>query len=303
MTKEIEDRWAALTAQFTRSVLDPAETIEDAVLPGQLREAVWGDSEATVLVVAVDDANAKVVVNPVSLEPGVADADSVVLGADATPLRGGLSVWPSIEATLSFVVLDGVVAQLPVDIMGRIRNSGSARVPASPGNDGQSSRFAGVPLPGSGAALAIDELFDTVDELVAVHPPQSQQAPKGPPAEFPLGLSALMTALEITQSEAMAVIRGKRTLNPDQAETVADVANVPIAQVTAAQRPLPADLLRELMEPRWRSVIRQRSGPGGEIAAREELGRSAFALAARAKGTGRDVWRQRIQAVLAAESI
>lgn len=303
MTKEIEDRWTALTAQFTRSVLDPTETIDDAVLPGQLREAVWGDSEATVLVVAVDDVNAKVIVHPVSLEPGVADADSVLLGAETTPLRGGLSVWPNIEATMSFVVLDSVVAQLPVDIMGRLRNSGTAGKSDSSKNRGQSPRFAVVPLPGSGAALAIDELFDAVGELVAVHPPRNPQNPTGPPVAFPLGLSALMTSLEISQSEAMAVIRGKRTLTPAQAETVAHAANVPVAQVTAAQLPLPADLLRELMEPRWRSVIRQRSGPEGEIAAREELGRSAFALAARAKGTGRDVWRQRIQAVLAAESV
>lgn len=42
-------------------------------------------------------------------------------------------------------------------------------------------------------------------------------------------------------------------------------------------------------------------GAGDESEAREELGRSAFALAARAKGNGRELWRQRIKAVLAAE--
>lgn len=106
----------------------------------------------------------------------------------------------------------------------------------------------------------------------------------------------------MTQATAMSVIKGKRALTLDQAEAVAKVADVPVTAVLAAARPLPDDLERELMEPRWRAVIRGRAGARDEAEAREELGRSAFALAAREKGSGRELWRQRIQAVLAAES-
>lgn len=159
-----------------------------------------------------------------------------------------------------------------------------------------------TPLPGSGAALAIDELIDSIDDLAAVRPRRENTVNARPTAKFPLGLSALMTTLEISQAAAMAVIKGHRALTSAQAEAVARVAEVSVADVLAAAHPLPDELARELLEPRWRSVIRSRAAGGDEVEAREELGRSAFALAARGKGSGRELWRQRIQAVLAAES-
>lgn len=302
MANEIEDRWAALAAQFPPSVAPTPTGIDDEVHPGQLREAIWGDVEATVLIIEVDDENAEVTVNPVSLEPGVADEHSLLLAAEAVPLRSGISVWPHVTAILSFVVLDGLVAELPADAMSVIRRSPSTARSESYQTTGSGPRFGTDPLPGSGAALAIDDLLDSVDGLVAIRPARHHRSSGAQKPSFPLGLSDLITTLGVTQSEAMSIIRGKRALTPDQAELVARAANVPTADVTAAALPLPEELERELMEPRWRAVIRQRSGPRDETEAREELGRSAFALAARDKGTGRELWRQRIQAVLVAES-
>ena len=301
MTNEIEDRWAALVAQFPPSLPPTPTGIDDAVHPGQLREAIWGDVEATVLIIDVDDENAEVTVNPVSLEPGVEDEHSLLLGAESVPLSGGVAVWPQVTAILSFVVLDRLIAELPNDAMNVIRRSPSALSEADH-RDGSGPRFGSDPLPGSGAALAIDDLLDSVDGLVAIRPAQHHQSRGAPKPSFPLGLSDLITTLGVTQSQAMSIIRGKRALSPGQAELVARAANVPVADVTAATLPLPEELERELMEPRWRAVIRQRSGARDETEAREELGRSAFALAARDKGAGRELWRQRIQAVLVAES-
>lgn len=299
MTNEIEDRWAALVAQFPPSLTARPTGIDDEVRPGQLREAIWGDVEATVLIIGVDDAKAEVTVNPVSMEPGVADEHALVLGAESVPLRGGVAVWPDVTAVLSFVVLDAVVAELPDDAMGVIQRSPSTA--RSDRHHAGGARFGEHPLPGSGAALAIDDLLDSVDGLCAIRPAVQHRSPGGQTPSFPMGLSDLITTLGITQSEAMSIIRGKRALSPHQAEIVAHAANVTVADVTATALPLPDELERELMEPRWRAVIRQRSGSRDEAEAREELGRRAFALAARDKGAGRELWRQRIQAVLVAE--
>lgn len=302
MTNEIEDRWAALVAQFPPSLTPTPTSIDDEVHPGQLREAIWGNVEATVLIIDVDDENAEVTVNPVSLEPGVADEHSLLLAAESVPLRGGVAVWPHVTAILSFVVLDRLVAELPDDAMSVIRRSPSTARTEPDHADSSGPRFGSDPLPGSGAALAIDDLLDSVDGLVTIRPTRHHRSPGVAKPTFPLGLSDLITTLGVTQSEAMSIIRGKRALSPGQAEIVARAANVPVADVTAAALPLPEELERELMEPRWRAVIRQRSGGRDETEVREELGRSAFALAARDKGAGRELWRQRIQAVLVAES-
>jgi len=300
MTNEVEDRWAALAAQFAPRTPIRAHDGYDDVRAGQLREAIWNQREATVLIVDVDDARAEVIVNPVSLEPGVADANTVLLEGELSPLRGGVAIWPNINATMSFVVLDDVVAELPNDTLSTLPardTQGARRL-----RHGESPRFGSMPLPGSGAERAINELFDSIDELASVRPhrPSTSEAQKQ--TKFPLGLAALIDTLGITQAAAMAVIKGQRALSSDQAEAVARVANVPIEDVLAAAQPLPDDLVRELMEPRWRSTIRNLAHAGDEDEAREELGRRAFALAARGKGSGRELWRQRIQAVLAAES-
>lgn len=73
-------------------------------------------------------------------------------------------------------------------------------------------------------------------------------------------------------------------------------------QVLAAIAPLPDDLRRELQEPRWRAHIRERATDGDEDRARTRLGYEAYQLAARETGAGRELWRQRLHAVLATES-
>ncbi|RWZ67858.1 hypothetical protein ELQ92_00885 [Labedella populi] len=300
MTKDIEGRWAALTAQFPPSAPGRPADSGDDVRPGQVREAIWGRCEATVLVVGVDDDAAEVTVNPVSLEPGVADVNALVLEGEDSPLRGRVAIWPNVHATMSFIVLHDVVAELREDVTHRVL-SGAHKTRAAGFGHGDSPRFGAMPLPASGAAIAFNRLLDSIDELALVRPQRSQTPKTHQTIKFPLSLSALMETLGITQAVAMSVIKGQRELTLDQAEAVANVAGVPVADVLAAARPLPDDLERELMEPRWRAVIRARAGTRGEAGAREELGRSAFALAARGKGSGRELWRQRIQAMLAAE--
>lgn len=303
MTEDIESRWAELTAQFTPSLPVPPVDGDDEVRPGQLREAIWDRCEATVLVTGVDDVSAEVTVSPVSLEPGVADAQTLVLEGENSPLRGQVAIWPKVNATLSFIVLHNRVADIPEDTLRSIRRAIDAQGAVRQSQThADSPRFGEPPLPGSGAALAIDELLDSIEELAAVRPLRREAAKAHQTTKFPLSLPALMETLGITQSAAMSVMSGKHSLTPDQAEVVAKAAGVAVADVLAAARPLPDDLERELMEPRWRAVIRGRAGSRGEAEAREELGRRAFALAARGRGSGRELWRQRIQAVLATES-
>jgi hypothetical protein len=75
-----------------------------------------------------------------------------------------------------------------------------------------------------------------------------------------------------------------------------------VDDVLAATAPLPDDLQRELQEPRWRKHIRRRTADGDEARARSQLGYEAYQLAARETGQGRELWRQRLKAVVATEN-
>ena len=301
MKHETNARWAALAARFPLSVRD-SWSATDEVRPGQLREATWGNHDATVLVLEVDDLNATVVVSPATTEPGVADNDCVVLDGTLSSVSTRIALWPRVRTNFSFAVLCDVVAELDPEAMKSVEHSLSASEAASGSpNAGTSAPFSTAPLLGSGAAIARDELFDSVRFLSEVSPRRQGNQYIQPRSKFPLGLQELISALGVTQSEAMSVIRGKRALTQNQAELVARAAGTSVESVMQALEPLPAELERELLEPRWRATIRNRAYGDDEDRAREELGRSALALAARAKGEGREVWRLKIQAVLATE--
>lgn len=298
MSDNLEARWAALSAQLPPSFPHDEVDSDDGVRVGQLRSATWGEQDAIVLIVGVDEARAEAVANPVSLEPGVADERAIVLEGDRSPLRGAVTIWPEVNATLSFVVLHDTVAVLTTDAFAAIAD-GAVR---NTNRGGDGARLSRTPLPGSGAALAIDDLMDSIHELASVRPCPRRASQPGREAKIPLSLSELIEALGITQSVAMSVLKGRSALTSEQAEIVARAANVPVTQVLSAARALPEALERELMEPRWRAAVRRRATAGDEASTREELGRQAFALAARSTGDGREMWRQRIRTVLEAET-
>lgn len=298
MPSDASERWLAISAQFPigpkrQGGILRSNGSSDDVEPGQVRQASWLDAGAVVLIASVDDAAAQAHVLPVSLEPGVEDSTSVVIEAEASPLHDALAVWPTKAEWIPFAALDAKIASVPKPVLRALREASS--VPPQLG--GIRSGRVDPPL-GSGAALAIDELFDAIDVLQRA-PKLEPAAATSPSTRLQVPLPVIMSALQISQPRAMAILLGKEPLTPEEADQLAAAANVPVVRILAAISPLPGDLERELQEPRWRDGIRRRASDGDEARARTRLGYEVYQLAARESGDGRDRWRQRLEAVLA----
>ena len=298
MPSDAAERWLAISAQFPIGPKRHGATLRntppaDKVSAGQLRQASWQDADAVVLIESVDEDAARARIFPVSLEPGVGDARTVIIAPEASPLHGGLAVWPGHAEWIPYAALDQVIAAVPAAVLRAVREA-PATPPRLPGVHANESD----PPPGSGAALAIDELFDAIEFLHhAPSVPAPSESPRPRPLEIPL--QQIIDALHVPQPRAMAIRLGKEPLSIEEAEQLATAAHIPADTILAAASPLPEDLIRELHEPRWRPIIRERATDNDEIQARTRLGYEAYQLAARESGTGRDLWRQRISAVLA----
>jgi hypothetical protein len=300
MSSEASERWFKLAQQFPigpkRGGLVPSAQPSEGVEPGQVRQAYWHETSAIVVIVDVDDAYAQCQVLPATLEPGVEDHRAIVVEAETSPLYGPITVWPDAAAIVPFAVLDTTIASIPFSLLEMISDATPADRTAAGLRRGHSN-----PPLGSGAAMAIDELFDAIDVLQ--HAPGLQPSVVGKPAvALQIPLSSIMDALQIPQPRAMAIRMGKEPLTPEEAEQLALAANLSVDEVLANVAPLPIELQRELQEPRWRKHIRRRATDGDENSARARLGYEAYQLAARETGQGRERWRQRLEAVLAMEN-
>ncbi len=293
------DRWFELSKQFPvgpkrGAVLRSMQPTDD-VIPGQIRRAYWGDASAFVVIAAADEVAARVRVLPATLEPGVEDATSTIVESEVSPLHGPITVWPRAAANIPFAALDAAVATIPRPLLDTILEMPSAELAGTGLRRGR-----GNPALGSGTALAVDDIFDAIEVLKSV-PGLRESAAAAPVTRLEVDLQLIMTALEVSQPRAMAIRIGKEPLTREQADKLATAAGVSVHEVLAAVAPLPDDLQRELQHPRWRVHIRRRAVQGDELAARTRLGYAAFQLAARETGQDDERWRQRIEAVLAAD--
>ncbi len=300
MSFEASERWFNLSRQFPigpkRGGLLPGAQLSEDVAPGQVRQAYWHDTSAIVVIVGVDDATAQSQVLPATLEPGVEDNAAIVVEAETSPLYGPITIWPQAATTIPFAVLDVTIASIPPRLLEIIRGATAADRTAAGLRTGHSD-----PPLGSGAAMAIDELFDALD-ILQLAPGLQPSAVAKPAARLQIPLSAIMNALQVPQPRAMAIRMGKEPLTPEEADQLALAASIPVDDVLANIAPLPDDLQRELQEPRWRKYIRRRATDGDEERARSRLGYEAYQLAARETGQGPERWRQRLEAVLATEN-
>ncbi|KJL28825.1 hypothetical protein [Microbacterium oxydans] len=287
MPSDASERWFELAAQFAIPQL-PVVSPTSEVARGQLWQASWADAAAIVLVDQVDDDGALAHVLPVSVEAGVADATTVVVDADHSDLHTPLSIWPTAGTWISYAALDGLLETLMPAVLNTVSSW-----------RGQISHTE-APSPGSGAALAIDELFDAVATLKRaprLEAPQTIAA--GPKLDIDLGL--VVETLGVTQSRAMNILKGREPLTEDEAQSLGAAADITADAILGALDPLPKDLARELQEPRWRDSVRRCALDGDEDHGRTRLGYTIYQLAARERGTGREIWRQRLEAYVATE--
>lgn len=290
MPTDANDRWFELAAQFAVPEL-VSHTFSCEVARGQLRQATWANSDAIVLVDQVDDASALAHVLPVSVEPGVRNSESLVVDELESPLPSALAIWPRQGHWIPFAALDNLLETLGPTLLAIVETAGRTL----------SEPHESSPEPGSGAARAIDQLFDAVGAM-ELAPRFELDSNTANSSRLDLDLEIVMDALGVNQSRAMDIVMGSEPLSVEEAETLADATGTSAADIMQAVRPLPADLCRELQEPRWRRGIRRRAVGGDEAAGRMRLGYDIYQLAARQSGAGRDIWRQRLEALMATES-
>lgn len=298
MSSEASERWLAISEQFPigpkrKGGLLRSTEPTDEVVPGQLRQAYWQDATVTVVIESIDDNAAQALVFPATLEPEVENGAAIVIEDEASPLHGPITIWPSSPTPVPFAALGATIATLPKPLIRTLKEAALAD-PVAPGL----RRGHAGPALGSGAATALADLFDAIDVLQTA--PQLQSAAAEiPTTQLQVPLPTIMSALHIAQPRAMAIRMGKEPLTLEEADRLAATAEIPVEHILGAVAPLPADLQRELQEPRWRPQIRDRSIDGDEDRARTRLGYEAYQLAARETGQGRERWRQRLETILA----
>jgi hypothetical protein len=299
MSSDSSERWFELAQRAPigpkRGGLLRSASPTDDVSAGQIRQAYWRESTAALLVVSVDESVARARAVPVTLETGVEDKSTVVVEADASPLYGPIAIWPDAAAEIPFAVLDTIIASIPRPLLEIITGATTNRDAGEGLRRGHAD-----PSLGSGAAMAIDELFDAFEVLQKVPGLRVSTAVK-PVAQLDIPLPIIVDTLHVPQARAMAIRIGKEPLTRDEAEQLAAAADLAVDDLLTAVAPLPNDLARELQEPRWRAHIRRRAVAGDEDAARTQLGYEAYQLAARETGQGQQRWRQRLEAIVAAE--
>ncbi|MFP3466929.1 hypothetical protein [Leifsonia sp. SIMBA_070] len=301
MSSDASERWLAISERFPigpkrrNGLLRSTESTED-VVPGQLRQAYWQDAIVAVVIDQVDDDAAQVLAIPATLEPGVENDAAIVIEDVASPLHGPITIWPSSRTSIPFAALGTTIATLPKPLRRVVDEAMTGETGARGVRRGRVTSALG-----SGNAHALADLFDAIDVLQTA-PKLQEAAASVPTHQLQIPLETIMSSLQVPQPRAMAIRLGKEPLTLDEADRLSSTTEIPVEQILDTVVPLPADLQRELQEPRWRDRIRARATDGDEDRARTRLGYEVYQLAARETGQGRERWRQRLQTVLATGS-
>lgn len=293
MPSDANERWSQLAALFAvpEFMTDAPKLEADA---GQLRQASWAHADAMVLIDQIDDEAALAHVYPVSVDPATGGRAEFVVDASKNPLSTALNVWPKHAHWIPFASLDELLATIDPAIVDALRAAAERTSASSFANSSTSPTQV---VEGS----AVDELLDAVSSLEEA-PRLERPVGSSPSVRLDIDLGVVIDALGVTQSRAMNILSGTEPISGDEAGQLSAETGVPIATILAATSPLPAELERELQEPRWRASIRIRAAGGDEQAGRLRLGYDVYQLAARQTGAGRELWRRRIDTFLASEA-
>ncbi|MEU2372996.1 hypothetical protein ACPCC5_32350 [Streptomyces pseudogriseolus] len=254
--------------------------------PGQIWRAVWEHTIQLLLITAVGDDDTLRAV-PASFER-YADADTLLLPAQATTLEQPLALWWGLEATLPWCVLDRQVSELtsrPCTLTSR------TLADAVPG-----TRW------GSGTALSASttEYRGVLTDQLAVLA-LAQWVPQGSGGlnqlfrDRGITVAQLVAELKLQPPQALAVWRGQLALTADQAATLAKHLEQPASQLLAANPALPPAVVHELNRPVRRQQVKALAAQRDESEhnARLRAAYGIYTLAARDEDRTQPDWTAR----------
>jgi hypothetical protein len=308
---EVPEHLLRLAAQAAKPDLQPARLRERfgaaeqvRIEEGQVWRARWNGAVVLVLVLDVGDRDVRAV--PLTLDPPAEDESCLVLDGQRSVFGVDVTVWAGMVQTVPVRVLDQVLDAWDSDLVGCTRAVAQGR----PGDPAAGMRAGSAPgsLFEDSVALRA-ELEDDLAELQAA--PGLASAAGVSPAQGSLAvllggrpdIAELTKALGKPQSQVMAILRGKRLLEPEDIASLARATGLSQEEIADTVQPLPEDLVEAVEHPRWRPVMTHlaKHGAGGEAQARLRAGYGAFALAARETGGSSPDWDARLKQFLAGQ--
>lgn len=305
---EVPEHLLRLAAQAAKPDLQPARLLERfgaaeqvRIEEGQVWRARWNGAVVLVLVLDVGDRDVWAV--PVTLDPPAEDESCLVLDGRRSVFGVDVTVWAGMVQAVPVRVLDQVLDAWDSDLVGCTRAVAQGR----PGDPAVGMRAGSAPgsLFEDSVALRA-ELEDDLAELQAA--PGLASAVGASPAQGSLAallggrpdIAQLTEALGKPQSQVMAILRGRRLLEPGDIAGLARATGLSQEQIADTVQPLPEDLVEAVEHPRWRPVMTllAKHGAGDEAQARWQAGYGAFALAARETGGSSPDWDARLKQFL-----
>ncbi|MGA5818792.1 hypothetical protein ACPC54_13160 [Kitasatospora sp. NPDC094028] len=273
---------------------------------GQVWRACWEETSVLVLILAL--ATREVHAVPVTIDPPGEDEACLVVDGARTAFGVKATVWAGLAGPVPMRVLDRVVDSWELDLVAWAAEMAAGGSPSVPVGARQ-----GIP-PESAFDASADVRAVLEDDLEVLQSVPGLPAAEGSAKVVPLAellkgrvpdLSALGTALGLSQPEVMKILRGSAPMALGQVEAVADVTGLPVEAVAATVRPLPVALVAAAEHPRWRQAWKHRAKRLGvsEEDARLTGGYGAFALAARETGGAEPDWESRLRQFLRGEDL
>ena len=268
------------------------------VRQGQVWRAAW--EHTSVLVLIVETSASNFTVAPLTIDPSAEDEECLVLDSAATVFGVEVTVWVGLISELPVRVLDTALDQLPstlIDFILDFSHSGAIDPP---------------PLVRVGRATesafdsANEVRADIVDDMQELRDSPTLPVETGepnPPLTDILGkgfkVSKLVADLQpfgLDQSAVMDLMRGKRPVNLEQAEAVAQSTGTSTETVLRSVQALPDGFVSEVERPHWRSIWRERARKDqvDETTARLRASYEFFAKAARQTGAAAPDWTARL---------
>jgi hypothetical protein len=257
--------------------------------PGQLWRVSWADEAEMVVLIALEGDTATAM--PVTVDIDFADEQTVRVPSKMTSVGTPLAFWTGLLSQLPLFVLDRPVGQveahwfLPSDL-----NAAA--------DDGSASR-------GEPVHDVIDRRTEyrarLIDTMVALSTATWVPEGTGQLGQQLVGAGLqpadVVALLSVGPQAALALLRGRLPVTPEQADVLAERLNVTSVDVLAANPPPPADLVARLNQPRRRPQLRALADRKStdERSARLSAAYGTWRLAARQTGGHYDpAWDERL---------
>lgn len=264
----------------------PADDHPAEPATGDVWRASWAGTSLLVLITATSGAT---VTGAAVTPPETGDEQTLVLTADASPLRGvPFHVWLGVRAELPIRALDERVGSVPHAFMEQVRaDAGGDFPPITSFLDDR-------------AGLRAD-LQERISALAAA---EWQSAQVGPGLRDLVGVppGQFAKALGILPGDATQIYERRRTLDNEAVERVAATFNLETDAVLAATTPLiPAEILSLFDHPRRCRLVRRRARQEGtsEVAVMHSIADPLAQMAARTTGHEQPDWEALIDSALA----